>query len=77
MFIFFPATQFSAYLDLHGGFFVGLQNYNTSKKEHLSKDEIKDELLSSMVDSENGETQDLNEKADKEEKCDMLRSSFN
>lgn len=77
MFIFLPATPFSAFLDLHSDFFVGLQNYNTSKKKHLSKDEIKDELLSSMIDSENGETQDLNEKADKEEKCDMLRSSFN
>lgn len=43
---------------------------NSTKTKRLNKDEIKEQLLPSLSDSEKDETEDLNEKADKVEKCE-------
>lgn len=41
---------------------------NATQKKRLSKEEIQQQLLSSLIDGENIETEDLNKKADKAEK---------
>lgn len=41
---------------------------NATQKKRLSKEEIQQQLLSSLIDGENVETEDLNKKADKAEK---------
>ena len=43
---------------------------NSTKTKRLNKDEIKEQLLPSLSDSKKDETEDLNEKADKVEKCE-------
>ena len=41
---------------------------NGTKKKRLTKDEIKDQLFSLLINGENVEAEDLDEKADKGEK---------
>lgn len=41
---------------------------NATQKKRLSKEEIQQQLLSSLIDGENVEAEDLNKKADKAEK---------
>lgn len=41
---------------------------NATQKKRLSKEEIQQQLLSSLIDGENVEAEDRNKKADKAEK---------